>query len=372
MRPIAVTFALGAFGCAEPAIELELRLPPSSSIPESFDLKCVSAIDVVALPENAEESDIGQQFFYDRKRPPCVELDRAPENFTDIRNAMRGQIELPIPVEGLLGIQVRGRIGTCDDEPLYHEAIFYGGATYNDRDTITVPLVANISCNTRRDYEVRPVDLLALTATKACPAPISEGIVFAGNIRPTLLTPKLEPLMFEAGSSFLKPMNGTSTISSYSNMTTSSCVAAAYELDTEIGVTCINATAATVCGEPNEIELPTLPGPFLAESTDGSLAAQFGPPTFIGVWETLPAKLPLTGATVTLPEPEHGEVVYLDTTSTRFTPRAGSTGPNGMFAVYADRVMEITVSAPGHTARKLLVGGTPQLFGTGIAVLPRI
>jgi hypothetical protein len=370
VRALPVIAALA--GCAEPAIELELKLPASATIPQSFDLKCVTAIDLVAMAENAEQMDIGVQFDLDRKRPPCVDLSRPPENFTDIRNAMRGQFDLPIPAEGLLGIQIRGRIGACDDEDLFHEAIFYGGATYRGGDALTVPLAANISCNTRRDYKVRPVDLIALTKTKACPAPVTTGFVFAGDVRPTLLAPELDPLMFENGTAIAVPSNGSAVVGSYTNMGTGSCVAMAYSRDDQIGATCINAGAPTVCGMVDEVEVPTAPGLFLESSTDGELAVKYGFPTFVAVWDVLPAKAPIAGATVTLPDPQHGQVVYLDLTDTRFTSRAGSTGPAGVLAVYVDRVTEIIVSAPGHSSRKMLVGGSPQLFGTAIAVLNKI
>jgi hypothetical protein len=372
----ALAVALAAAGCAEPVVEISLKLPASQAIPPTFDLKCVTAIDIVAHPDDdVQDTDIGH-LFDGGGRPPCVELERTPENFTDIRNALRGRVDIPIPLEGLLGIQIRGRIGSCSDRPPYHEAIFYGAGRHRDDESISVPLVANISCNTRRDYEVRPVDLLALTTTKACPTtPLTVGEVFAGNVRPTLLDPERPRLMFEGGTGGGLLTTDTAMVSSYTTLGTGSCVTVAYGGPPGVGVTCVNPGAPTVCGEVNELEVPALQPDVIDASTDDALYAEFGPPTFIGVWETTPTKAPLAGATVTFADPDHGQVQFLDLAATRFTSRAGPTGPSGLLAVYSDRVQEITITAPGHSPRTLFVGGIPNhvddLRSTALVVLNR-
>ena len=111
---------------------------------------------------------------------------------------------------------------------------------------------------------------------------------------------------------------------------------------------------------------------FLERSVDGELARDHGYPTFVSIWEALPAKTPLTGATVTVPET--ARAVYLEVSDMRFTARVGgaSTVAGGMVAIYANQVVEITIQAPGHMPRKMLVGGNPQYYSTAIAVLTRI
>lgn len=370
----AVVVALGlgsALGCGEPAIELSLALPPAADVPEDYDLSCVTAIDVMAHAADDPFLDLGELATRERRTAECISVSGL-DSFADVRRAMAGRFDVPIPAAGLLGIQVRGRAGTCDEQAPYHEAVFYGGAAYAEGATaLTVRLAPNVSCNKTRALKVRPVDFLQLISTRTC-APVPDDQIYAGTIRPSMLAPKGPKLMFEYGEGVAGMAGGAGTLPSFSASDARSCVAALYvpfAVDL-VGLGCLNPAMPTVCAQPGEVELAVVPYAMLSTAVDPALVTQFGAPVFLSIWNSATPRAPLVGASVTLADPERGKVVYLDANPQGITPQTRSqTGASGLVAVYTDRMMLVTIAGPTGT-RKLVVGGTMDFPSTALVVMP--
>jgi hypothetical protein len=371
MRAVVLLPAL--LGCAEPVIDMSLKMP--QEMPANFDLSCVTAIDVAAHElESEDPMDVGYRLYITGDRDPCVEID-PQTSFEGIRAQIAGKFTLDLPDNGLAGVQLRGRSGTCKDTPNYHEAIFYGGTTF-DGGSMTIPITPNISCAAKESYKARPLEIAAMIAepTHACRVVTDSISTFAGNIRPSRLDPALPPLMFEAGFSVgLLDVAGTATISSFSNtMFNDSCITAAHEGQGIGGVTCVNKGAPTLCGAPGEIEIPVYPFVFSNPAINAQAFAEVGNLVLGSVWETNPNK-PVADAVVTATVPGVKiEYVELRNGQPAVVSGATKTGPSGLFILYSSKVTTVSIAAPGHQTRTLTVGGGYELHGTALAVLPKL
>lgn len=371
MRPVVLLFAVGA--CAEPAIDMSLKLP--DQMPANYDLSCVTAVDVVAHEVDEEASiDVGLRLFELGERAPCVEIE-PQTTFEGIRRQIAGRFAIDLPEDGLAGIQIRGRVGSCNDNPNYHEAIFYGGTTFTGGD-LQIPLVPNISCNARESYRVRPVEIATMLAdpAHACRATTDAIATFAGNIRPSLMDPETPPLVFEAGTGVaLLDNTGTAVVSSFANtMSADTCITVAHEGQLIDGVTCVNKGAPTLCGAAGEIEIPVYPFVFSSTAINGPAYDEAGTLVLGSVWETNPNK-PVEGATVTASVPGV-KIEYLELRNGQpvVVPGATKTGPSGLFMMYASKVATLTIAAPGHQSRTLTAAGGWELDGSLLAVLPKM
>jgi hypothetical protein len=372
MNYVAVVFALGASACAEPVFEMKLKPP---TMPSGFDLSCVTAVDVQAHEPFDEEApiDIGLRQEYGLERAECVDI--TPSTTWDaIRSQLAGQVSLDLPDDGLAGVQIRGRTGTCNDSPNFHEAIFYGAAPFNDGD-MNIPVTANISCNARETYKVRPLELAAMIAdpVHACRTTTDAIATFPGNIRPSLLAPELPPLTFEAGTGVALLAAGTAMVQSFSGaMSSDTCVALAHEGNLIDGVTCVNKNAPTLCGMPGEIEVPVYPFVFASTAINPSAYGESGTLVLGSVWETNPNK-PVENAVVTTTAP-NVKIEYLALTNNQpvVMPGATKTGPSGLFMVYSSKIITVSIAAPGHQTRTMTVGGGWELDGSVLAVLPKM
>jgi len=370
MRSWVLVFALGA--CAEPAIEMSLQLP--QQMPAGFDLGCVTAVDVVAHEVGEElPLDIGLRLDFG-ERAPCVEI--SPQTtFEGIRAQISGRFTLDLPADGLAGVQLRGRVGTCKDAPNYHESIFYGGATFDGGD-IQIPLTPNISCTARETFKVRPLELATMIAdpAHACRAVTDAIATFPGNIRPSRLGSEAPPLIFEAGTSVgLLDSAGTATVQSFAGaMTTDTCITVAHSGQRIDGVTCVNKGAPTLCGAAGEIEVPVYPFVFTSTAINRPAYEQAGTLVLGSVWETGPNR-PVENAVVTASVPGVKiEYVELRNGQLEVAQGATKTGPSGLFMLYSSKITTVSIAAPGHQTRTLTVGGGFELDGSILAVLPKL
>ncbi|MDQ3338654.1 MAG: hypothetical protein M4D80_26105 [Myxococcota bacterium] len=368
MRAVVLLSAL--VGCAEPVIDMSLKMP---EMPANFDLSCVTAIDVAAHElEDEAPMDVGFRLSLTGDRDPCVEID-PQTTFEGIRSQIAGKFTVDLPDGGLAGIQIRGRAGSCKDTPNYHEAIFYGGATF-DGGSMTIPLTPNISCAAKETYKARPIEIAAMIAdpTHACRAVTDAVSTFGGNIRPSRLDPELPPLMFEAGASVAFLAAGTAMIGSFSNTVfNDSCITVAHEGKGIAGVTCVNKGAPTLCGAPGEIEIPVYPFVFSNAAINGAAYEEAGTLVLGSVWETNPNK-PVADAVVTTAPGVKVEYVELRNGQPEVVSGATKTGPSGLFILYSSKVTTVSIAAPGHQTRTLTVGGGYELDGTVLAVLPKM
>jgi hypothetical protein len=100
---------------------------------------------------------------------------------------------------------------------------------------------------------------------------------------------------------------------------------------------------------------------------DNAIAAKF-PGIVIGsIWSA--GKTPVAGATVEVPA-SHAKVIYVDMNGTTLTPRSqASTGPSGLFMLYADTLVNAKVTANGAT-RTVTLGATDELVAGAMIVMP--
>jgi hypothetical protein len=302
---------------------------------------------------------------------PCVDITGSPKSFADIEAQLQGQIDVPLPPEGLAGVELRGRRGSCKEIPAYYEAVFYGGAMRDpSSDTLNIPVRHNISCDQTTTYTVKPVDLVALVKTKTCTTMATPGSTFVGNVRPTLLSGDFAPTTFEAGPVF-QPLgsDGGAQLPSYSSSFSGTCVAAAWEDATFTygSATCINPGALTACAG-NAIEVPMVSVEYASTTFQSTQIA--GAMVIGAVWSNT-AKAPVAGATIAVDEAASATVLFGNVGASAFTPlaNANATDASGMFVIGANGVVGITVSASGHPSRHVFVGAGDEDPGTVLVTL---
>ena len=379
MNKLWLLLALGASaGCADPAIDLSLRLPTASQMPATFDLSCVTAVDVVVAGNDHGTPDSPADVIN-----RCIEITTPPSSFAALRAAIAGRLEINLPQSGLAAITLRGRSGTCTEEFPQYESIFYGGAPYSDgSESMTIPVVANISCNARKTYAVSTVDLMALGTTKTCamavPAAAGMPEVFTGNIRPQLMGPDFPLTKWEDGASY-SPINaaGKGTLDGYTGAsTTRSCAAIGFFSTNEEASSCINPSAPTLCAGPNELEVGVINYQLGFASAETALMQQYGRPVFGAVWKQSPAatltKAPIVGATVELEDPTQGKVVYVEPGANKLNATAGATatGASGMFMIYLKGEATYVLVKSGGSQQRFLVASSGLRWSTLLAVLP--
>jgi hypothetical protein len=366
--------ALALAACSDPVLEMHLALPGSDAT-HNFDLSCTGAVAVQVIGKDL--GDAQAEILRD-----CVDLSGPPQSFDDIQRAISGRFSFGMPRSGLLGVQLTGFQGSCNDSLDSHEAVFYGGAPRGGSDSLTIPLVPNISCGATQPYPVRVLDLATLTLTDTCAAPPDATTVFAADIHPRMIGDAAPRMMLERGVSSVSAPAGKGTVQAYAAAVDSrSCIALGYQGTLDGGARCMDHDAWTLCGEGDEDEVASLPRQVIMDSTDPALVRQYGPPVFGAVWELSDSfvKSAIGGATVALQDPAQGKVVYVDTpgilTLTTLTPieNARSTAASGLFVVYLrGEPTNLIVSAPGHVTQTLKIASAPDWpSSTLVAVLPR-
>ncbi len=355
MTRYALLLALGA--CADPVIDMSLKMPTAQQMPADFDLSCITTVEVFAVGNERGGTATPPDIVGD-----CIDLSAAPRTFAEIRGAIAGRFDLTIPESGLAGVQIRGTVGSCAEATRYHEANFYGGAVYLEgRESLSIPVVPNISCSAKTIYKVSTIDLLALDKTKQCamslPDPTAQPLVFAGDIRPQMLGASFDRMLWESGVSAMAPdAQGKATIASFTGTTSRACIAMGYDSAKGLAGSCINPTMPTLCAAPGEIELPVIDNYFAFGSIDPQLVQQYGPPVFGAVYKKNPTvyHTAIAGATIELEDPTQGKVVYVQPGANKLMPIGGATATDstGMFVVYLkSEATSITVKAGGVSQR---------------------
>jgi hypothetical protein len=351
--------------CTDPAVEMHL-VEPTPDETANFDVSCITAVDMRAFGNDLGDADHAADI-----TTGCLDLPHAATSFADIAAMMHGKFDAPLPKSGLLGIELRGIAGHCNDaDELDHEAIFYGGAPYTSNN-IAVPMKPNISCNATTTYTVHALDL----ATAGACTPITNGVTYAADIRPAMMGPNFEQMFLDYGTSAAMPdASGLAQVSSYSKIAGAGCIAAGHQDDSDVnyGVSCIDTTTPLLCGgAPGTVEVGVMNN-LIVGSIDTNLVTQFGDPVFGSVWDASgPAPhTAIAGATVTVDQGMQGQVVYAEPTAGTLTAHTGPTGTSGMFVVYGNGAIRITVSAPGHKSQSYIVAGSGQTLTNVIVALP--
>jgi hypothetical protein len=129
----------------------------------------------------------------------------------------------------------------------------------------------------------------------------------------------------------------------------------------------------SVCAQPGEIELPVVDG-YAADNLYGkSPAKEFRGIVIGAVWgiDAAGNKAPLTGATVAIDQ-KKGRVVYAD-----FVPDpamsldvdATAAKSSGLFVVYTNEFVDLTMSAPGYISETVRVGPNGSSDSTVLVAL---
>jgi len=353
--------ALALAGCGSSAVDMTLVIPSdqtgSGQVP--YVLTCVTAVDVLPL----STKDSMPITFEDRTDNfPCITIDPPVDKFTKLAAAMANKVDVPLPAGGLGAVAVRGRRGTCNEDPAKYEAAFYGGAAYKAGDTeLRIPLVRSLSCGDIVPFTVKPVEMIKLF-TGATPHTCMDYIdsnsqVFSADIRPTLVP--AHPMALERGASSAPMSAATAMIESYKAAYNNTCAAIGLENTdkTIAGLTCINAGEPSACGN-GSFELALVPTSY---GLDPAMTAKYSGATIVGVWSTVSPAGPIADAQVKFVDTmTDGKIVYGAIGASAFTADAAatSTDATGGAVVYANGVVQITVTA-GGTERRLTVGGAP-------------
>lgn len=359
MRSPWLVVVLGLAACTDPVIELSFRLPTAAQ-GGNFNTSCITAVDVVTVGATVDDEGFD-----------CIEIPSGLSSMAAVRDALVGQIDVPLPSSGLTGVELYGRRGNCkfDDNLPPGEVLFYAGAPYIGGEQLVLPIDAMASCD-QAPLTVRPVDILALTtgpvkgdcaAAAAVDGPESGGD--AGTMLPTM-----------AGVDFWSGFGGGPMSNSIVQITGAptevgpkACLAVSSG-DARFGsVSCADRSAPAVCAGPGELEAPGIDGSIAYASRDQIKSNQYPGLVFGAVIDG--AKQPIQGATVTI-DSKVGEIVYVELAGTRLEPTGGSaTGPSGLFIAYTNAISDITISANGKSSTRTV--GAPSWAPAAALVMLR-
>jgi hypothetical protein len=346
-------------GCTDPVVDMQIVLPKNA---DSYDTSCITAVQVVTTGANILTD--GEDW-----RSGCIELE-GPATYAAIRDAIRGRFQVAVPDSGLNGVEVYGFSGpsACD---FGGDLLFYGRGDYIGQDRIDIPLIHNLDC-ARSQLRVRMVDMFALAGGATCEvAGTMHGMASAGA---GTITPRLYGggAGYFGGVAWGAATGNLATFAAPTQTAPQSCLAIDGG-DTLGGSTSCVVGGTSVCAAPGEIELAYVPYTIGGNSAnyDSTLLVKFPGLVYGSVWANGTTKTPLAGAKVTV-DPDRGKVFYLD------PPDAGGklpvrvdqsgTGPSGLFALYADSLVDVTVTGNSIT-REVTLGSANDFVAGAMIVL---
>jgi hypothetical protein len=346
--------------CADPVVDMELVLPQ-----QSMNTSCVTAVEVHAngatYPQVKDDRVIS-----------CIDIQPGA-TYAGVRDSIRGKFSLGVPDTGLASLEIYGWSGVaaCKDDMdpfVTPDLMFFGSAEYIGQDTIQLPIMPNLDC-ARSQVKVRFVDMFAMLGGGTCAtaSTFADGAVGAG-------LGTLVPKAYGKGVELYGNIDGANTLANlatfegYTKTGNKSCLA----LDggsVDGGSTGCVIGGPSVCAATGEMEHVLLSNAILANDAnfDNAIAAKFPGIVIASVWSA--GKTPVAGATVDVPS-SHAKVIYVDVNGTTLTPRSqASTGPSGLFMLYADTLVNAKVSANGAT-RTVTLGATDELVAGAMIVMP--
>lgn len=357
-----VLLAAAMAGCADPVIEMSLRMPDADG-GASFDTSCVTTIEVYAYGNDYPNSPV--DFTRD-----CIDLTESAATFSEIRSKMLGNFDLRIPSSGLASIEVYGHVGACEDswDEFPPDMMFYGGARYSGDNQITIPLEGMVSC-TMQPITVRPIDVLALAANPAdCAATAladgaedNDAYVDFGQI----VTTMDGPYWFGGETTYGELMGGIANLSARVTASKHACVGVSAYSGYQDTSTCWIQNPSKLCGGTNH-EVGTMDWRVAETLIDPAKAANWGTAIIGSVWVSAPTKAPVQGARVTV-DPDLGEVQYVEPGATVVRNLTG-TGTKGLFVLYTDSIVDVTIAGAG-ASRAVRLGADPDVIATSLVVL---
>lgn len=391
-RGVLASALLGLAACGEPAISVHLALTETPSKPFTYD--CIGAVDVFPIPKSYNGAyDIGQVYYSNSLgtsapvEVDCIDLDHAPTSAADLVSELHGRLDIAIPAAGLDAIELRARAGHCSDASWYHESIMYGGGVYNGGNNLTIDLSHNISCADTVTYTFHPVDLLAMASSHTCD-PVTTGVVYVGDIRPTHVGP---PTILETGAQYAD-LSGPVTegkLQTYSASFGGTCLAMGYfdPNSNNVSDSCIDPSATHLC-DPNAFDVPFVSASYLDNSmgaVEPLVNGDYEAPVLVAVYQDQNGqKVPVPGAVASVPtsapasETPSARFVYGDLgdpASQSFVPQMNmtSTTSSGLFMAFLDGITEVDVTAPGPNGTtltgKTFVGPDPFVSNAALIVV---
>jgi hypothetical protein len=345
-----------AAACGEKTVEMEMVLP-SSSVSSQYDASCVRAVQVYlngsTYPENVDD------YVFD-----CVDVKESVSTFADVHDAIAGKFDLKLPSSGLSGVEVYAYSGACDaSSPQDYDLAFYGSAAYIGQDPIEVPIVPNLSC-TPSTVTIRPVDILKLVATKQCvDAAWNTGKLGLSTLSPLPFT---DESYWWGGLSSTAVANGVATLTAPTLVAPKSCLAVALYTTDWMEVTCVPPQDQRVCATGGEIEAPMINVDVGDRSIDNAKITEFGGVIY-GV--VVSGTQPVANAQVTIDDADRGIVVYYDMPAGTengtgaLTEVNGATGTNstGLFGVYTESLVHVSITANGQTVKRVIGGNEDEI-----------
>lgn len=352
-------------GCGDVAIQMTLLLPTERA---NFDPACVSAVDVLPLAAGDKmPGDLSER----AGDIPCITIKNPASTFGKLATEMANQIDVPLPSGGLSAVAVRGRVGSCEETPAKHEAIFFGGGAYSPgSDQLAIKLQRGLNCNPTRSVTVKAVDLpaLFLDVTHTCVEYTDpSATLVAGEIRPTLVPS--HPAVVELGGS-TAPLNSGATVSAFVVSWKDTCPAIGLTGGAKTALTCLTSPSPPSACAGSSTELAVLPASYAADSADPALVKKFAGTIIVGVWSASGTIGPVANATLAVEAGEDAQIVYGAIGATKLTTSgASSTDETGGAIVYANGVVHLTATALGRSTA-VYVGAAPDQPSAVIIALP--
>jgi len=341
---------LAVTACSDKTVALDVQLP-SASLAAQFNTSCVKAVQVYV---NGESYDDDGSY-----SAACIDLDAPAATFADIRNALRGQIDVDLPPTGLSGVEMFGFAGSCDSSRIEdYDLSFYAEGPYIGGETLPVPLVPNLDCDPS-DVVIKPIDILKLVKGGCATANWTEGKVALTTLSP--LPFYNDETDWWGGTSGAIVTNGLVSVRGNVEVAPRSCLAAGLYTSDWVAVTCMPPPEQRACATGAQYEAPMMNLNVWAGTQDGALFTEWGGLIVGAVYGTGP----IANATVTLDDESknNGVIVYYDMPlgvengAGALAARGGtSTGPSGLFGIYTAGLVRITVTANGQSVKRFIGG----------------
>lgn len=341
---LAAGLAAGLAGC-DPAIEMTLVAPAEDP---GIDATCVTAVEVLLIDDNGNSDT------------HCVEV--APGTSRTLRDhGLAGRIDMPLPPWTPTAVRMRAVAAApaCfGDRAGPGGTIFSAATPWRDGD-LALPLRAHLDCRARVEppVTVHVIDLANLWTPTPC-APPTDPRAFDVALATVQSTGDPRPLLAvyaDAITEYAPVADGKASVrGAYRTAAGGACLGALVGPQYEETAGCV-VDGPGVCAGAGELEAIYVSPAAMEASIPTTTLSAWKSIAFGAVFDAA-TRQPIAGATVTAPG--EAAVVYTEFRGTHFANRTGAvTGADGSFKLLSQAPVEVTVSAPGHTPRTVVLGG---------------
>jgi hypothetical protein len=346
---VVTTLGGATLGCSENAVAVRLIAPAGESA-HPIDYGCVNHIQVVAFGD---------------LEPTATCIPIAAGTVDTLRDHhLSGLLDVAIP-KGLFALDIRGV--RSDDDQCLGDTVFHGEGFYNGGDTLDVPMKHALDCRqfSTAPMTVRLLDLAKVVANGAdrC-APPTTAAGFSVHLR--------HQYPYDIGGGFLDIRDDRPSANAVVSTAGSATIAGPHFVGAAVPscqtletvtvpttasrvTTCIDPTQPNLCAPtaPELIAITPAQGTVFGQARQNNAAISVG-----WVWNPT-THAAIAGATITRIDGDLAlGLLMFNLTGVTVTPAAGATATtaSGLFAIELGAPTTIEVSAPGHTARRLVIG----------------